>query len=266
MCELQHVPERKLHVMASPLPLLRRKNRASSGSVSALDNGGAIEIRPRQQMSIDDDSVDDAIARRRALIAGARHRRRELSKYVIGAVSASLGLCLAAGAKVTLVQLRHDSERDPPRVTARLAPVSSGEPNAVAPAPHSLAPRSSETNPPAPPPFASASAPAEAVPASAAPVVTHTPDKAAKGQGDSIHDALRLRELSRSALERGSLKSSIEAGEQSIDLNPTDSEAWLVLGAAYQQMGNVGEARRCFQSCLEKGKSESRSECAAMLR
>jgi cytochrome c-type biogenesis protein CcmH/NrfG len=62
------------------------------------------------------------------------------------------------------------------------------------------------------------------------------------------------------------LKSSIDAGEQSVDLNPTDSEAWLVLGAAYQQMGSIGEARRCFRSCVEKGKGGSRSECAAMLR
>jgi hypothetical protein len=263
MCELQHVPERKLYVMASALPLLRRKNRASSGSTSALDNEVDIEIR-RRQMSIDDESVDDAISRRRALIAGARHRRRELSKYVIGAVSASLVLCVAAGTKIALVQLRHDPdlERDPLPVTARLASLSSGGLNAMSPAPRPL-----ETNPPRPPPpIASASAPTEPDPASAAPVVTHPPDEAAKGPANHTQDAVRLREHSRSALERGSLKSSIEAGEQSVDLDPTDSEAWLILGAAYQQMGSLGEARRCFRSCVVKGKGASRSECAAMLQ
>jgi tetratricopeptide (TPR) repeat protein len=213
-------------------------------------------------MSIDDESVEDAISRRRALIAGARHRRRELSRYVIGAVSASLGLCVAAGAKIALVQLRHGPERDPLPVAARLAPASSGRPNTIAPAP-SL----SETTPPQkPPPIASASAPTEPAAASASPTETPAADEAAKGQANHTQDAVRQRERSRSALERGSLKSSIEAGEQSVDLDPTDGEAWLVLGAAYQQVGNLEQARRCFRSCVEKGKGGSRSECAAMLR
>jgi tetratricopeptide (TPR) repeat protein len=215
-------------------------------------------------MSIDDEAGDDAMSRRRALIAGARHRRRELSKYVIGAVSASLGLCVAAGAKIALVQLRHDPglDRDPLPAAARLPPASPGRPNVTVPVP-----RPSGTNrPQPPPPIASVWAPTEPAAAATAPVVTQAPGEAAKGDANQTQDAVRLRELSRSALERGSLKSSIEAGEQSVDLDPTDSEAWLVLGAAYQQMGSLGEARRCFRSCVEKGKGGSRGECAAMLR
>jgi tetratricopeptide (TPR) repeat protein len=213
--ELEHVPERKLHVMTSALPL------------------------------------DDAISRRRAQIAGARHRRRKLAKYVIGVVSASLALCLAAAAKTAFVELRRDSEGSVRPAADRIAPTASAWPAAT-----TLMPPPSETSARQPEPEpASSSSPEKRDPAGA-PATRTSP----------IRDAVRLREASRSALERGSLKSSIEAGESAVALDPSDSEAWLVLGAAYQQMGSLEQARRCFRSCLETGKGGSRGECAAMLR
>jgi Flp pilus assembly protein TadD len=68
------------------------------------------------------------------------------------------------------------------------------------------------------------------------------------------------------ALERSSFKKSAEAGERSVGLDPTDAEAWLLLGAAYQSMGNGTEARRAFNSCLKEGKRGPLGECRAMLR
>ena len=49
-------------------------------------------------------------------------------------------------------------------------------------------------------------------------------------------------------------------------LDPTDGEAWLLLGAAYQEKGLNAEARRAFTSCLKEGKRGPMGECRAMLR
>lgn len=211
--------------------------------------------------------LDDAISRRRAQIAEAEPRRRKLAKYVIGAVSVSLALCLAALAKILFMTPLGAAPAETSARHAEPAPFSS---------PPALAELATPSNVPAATAAATAASPAAASgepaataspsagpAASAAPVAT---EPAASARVTPTEDAVRLREASRSALERGSLKTSVEAGESAVALDPTDSEAWLVLGAAYQQMGNLEQARRCFRSCLEKGKGGSRGECAAMLR
>jgi Flp pilus assembly protein TadD len=78
--------------------------------------------------------------------------------------------------------------------------------------------------------------------------------------------AAHAKSAARSALEGARLKDAIEAGERSIELDPTDGEAWLILGAAYQQKGDWKEARRCYKQCVDQGKRGPRFECAAMLR
>jgi Flp pilus assembly protein TadD len=59
---------------------------------------------------------------------------------------------------------------------------------------------------------------------------------------------------------------SIELGERAVQLDPTDADSWLVLGAAYMQRGDNKNARRCFSSCVKEATSGARRECAAMLR
>ena len=70
----------------------------------------------------------------------------------------------------------------------------------------------------------------------------------------------------RKALERGKPGDAIEAGERSVALDPTDGEAWLLLGAAYQEKGKIVDARRCYTACLKEGKRGPLQECGAMLR
>jgi hypothetical protein len=79
-------------------------------------------------------------------------------------------------------------------------------------------------------------------------------------------EAAAAREVARKELSRGHAKQSIEAGERAVALDPTDGEAWLVLGAAYQQRGAIADARRCYKACLSQGKRGPRGECSAMLR
>jgi tetratricopeptide (TPR) repeat protein len=78
--------------------------------------------------------------------------------------------------------------------------------------------------------------------------------------------AKKEKNASRNALEAGKNVKAIEAGERSVALDPTDAEAWLILGAAYQTKGNNAEAKRCFKSCLTEGKRGPKGECAAMAR
>lgn len=84
-------------------------------------------------------------------------------------------------------------------------------------------------------------------------------DKPAKTAGQEKVD-------SRRALEAGRAADAIAAGERSVALDPSDGEAWLILGAAYQEKGRGGDARKAFASCVKQGKRGPVSECAAMLQ
>jgi Flp pilus assembly protein TadD len=74
------------------------------------------------------------------------------------------------------------------------------------------------------------------------------------------------KEAAQAALEHGKVPLAIELGERSVSLDPTDAEAWLVLGAAYLQRGASKDARRCFSSCVEQATHGGQRECAALLR
>ena len=90
------------------------------------------------------------------------------------------------------------------------------------------------------------------------------PTPAAAAPSDKT--AAQEKKASSQLLERGNAKGAIEAGERSVALDATDGEAWLVLGAAYQQVGKNADARRCFNSCIKEGKHGPISECRAMLQ
>jgi hypothetical protein len=68
------------------------------------------------------------------------------------------------------------------------------------------------------------------------------------------------------ALEDGLTAQAVYAGERSVALDPGDAEAWLILGAAYQQRRAWPDARRCFKSCVDLATRGPRGECAALLR
>jgi Flp pilus assembly protein TadD len=68
------------------------------------------------------------------------------------------------------------------------------------------------------------------------------------------------------ALDRGKFAEAIQAGEASVAADPTDAEAWLLLGAAYDSKGRGADARRAYQSCVQQGKRGPTGECAALLR
>jgi tetratricopeptide (TPR) repeat protein len=213
----------------------------------------------------------------------AAQRRAQLAKYVKGAVAVASALCLVALVKAGMAQKQARAaaaspqlaaQVDPPAARAQMAAAAVVPPAAPAatvapaanPAAATAATVAAAADPPAAPDTASAP-PAPAAPAAdtAAPAATGA-TAAATAPTPDPKEAAKEKATSRRALERGNMRQAIEAGELSVTLDPTDGEAWLILGAAYQQKGDMKDARRCYKACLEQGKRGPKAECAQMLR
>ncbi len=219
----------------------------------------------------------DVVAREsRKSLPEVVERRARLSKYVRWAVGGAAVLCLAALGR-TLVAPSTQASSSLHAVNVLAAPLAapvapSVAPNvAPAPAARPAAEPAVTTAPPATPEPAAARTPepaAEPAPAAVAVPVIDIP-KAAPAEAPAAVDKASAREeknASRRALERGKVTDAIAAGERSVALDPTDGEAWLLLGAAYQDKGNLGEARRAYTACTKQGTRGPIGECRAMLR
>jgi len=209
-------------------------------------------------------------------------RRRYLGRVVGGAVAVSFAICVAAGVRVATV---HAATGDAPRRSemAQAVPpaaevVSPAQPPVVAapPAPAEVVAAAAPSPDPtpalepgrAPEPAAPESPPAVAA-ASPAPPPPGADGVAAADAVPVELDPAAARDAKRSsqrALDRGDAKTSISEGERSVALDPTDAEAWLILGAAYQTKGTFSEARRCFSTCVHEAKRGPRGECASLAR
>lgn len=102
------------------------------------------------------------------------------------------------------------------------------------------------------------SAPAEAAPAPEPDVDLYDPAL-----------ATTLAERSRVKLEKRDVLDAIELGEQAVLHDVKSARAWVVLGAAYQQSGDMTNARRCYRMCVRGtpvSGDKSREDCAAMLQ
>ncbi len=217
--------------------------------------------------------------------ATAKARRQRFSRYVKGAMVAGCAILALAGVRMVV------GHAD--RVPENFAPVALAEaprPSPPAPPPAQTvattaaqAPLVAENVPPppapaveAPPETAKAAEPAAAVPAVPAKAdepAKQEPKAEAKAEPTPVEPstvdpkaAASAKAEARGLLERGKATLAIEAGERSVALDPSDGEAWLILGAAYQEKGNQKDARRAFQSCSKLGKRGPMAECRAMLQ
>jgi hypothetical protein len=213
-------------------------------------------------------------------------RRARFAKYVRWAVGGAAVLCLAAVARSALPPSAHSSASASSDSTALsqstgleapaskaasvavVAAVTTAEPVSapVVAVPAAVAPAAA----PAPEPVKGAEPEAAAAPV--APATPVSPAAAAPGDAPaapavatSDKTALQEKNDSRRALERGKLADAIAAGERSVALDPTDGEAWLLLGAAYQEKGKNADARRCYSSCVKEGKRGPLGECRALI-
>lgn len=185
----------------------------------------------------------------RLMSASARARRAELTRYVKGAVAVAGVLCLVALARVGL-------HLD--------GPGHDGEGSLVAQASGSLPSLTGAVVPTEAPP-AQPSTPAASPVTAAAVLPTPAPPVPSVAPPDP-KTLLARKQDARNALDRNQPARAIEAGEAIVAADPSDAEAWLLLGAAYQQQGNWDSARRAFASCLRQGRRGPIGECRAMLR
>jgi Tfp pilus assembly protein PilF len=130
--------------------------------------------------------------------------------------------------------------------------------------PGSVAKAEPLAEPAAHPPLEGAVVPAQAA-ASASPRDV-APAEPAADPKTAAKEAANEKAKSRGALERGNMTGAIASGERSVAIDPADAEAWLILGAAYQQKGDAKNAVRSFKACVSQGKRGPTSDCAAMLR
>lgn len=198
-------------------------------------------------------------------------RRARFARYVTAAVGIAAIVCLAAAlrtalktapiaeAPVSAVAVANDRARAAPDAPSRATPLQEAAATA-AKAPTRAEP--SAVPAAAPPEVASnaAVAPVAAAPADSAASVGD--DQATELTGDAKEEKSKARV----ALEKRKLVEAIEAGQRSVRLDPTDGEAWLLLGAAHQERGSIGEARKAYAACVKEAKTGPRQECAKMLR
>ena len=177
----------------------------------------------------------------------AAERRRAFSRHVLGVVVLSVVVCIAAFVR---------SATGAPSATGAAAALNVNARAALA------AP--AVTTATAPPVVAPAEAPVAAVAAVAAvpPEPWVAPDVASERSPTAARVA---REEARRLLEGGAAAAASAAAIRSVELDPTDAEAWLILGAAYQLAGNGTEARNAFRSCTKLATHGGVGECRAFV-
>jgi hypothetical protein len=190
-----------------------------------------------------------------------RARRAHFTRYVKGGMAVAAMLCIAAFVRVTVAGLPgRDADAVGTSAAVQIEPVANAAEHApfspIAPATAVAAAEIGARIPAPPPEPVAASEPAIA---EMAVVEIAAVEKPAKTAAEEKRDA-------RSLLERYNAKDAIEAAERSVALDPTDGDAWLILGAAYQEVGQLDGARRAFQACLKQAKRGPVGECRAMLQ
>ena len=170
-------------------------------------------------------------------------RRQTLMRYVGIALVVSTVLCVAAIARsfLTPVAPTHEATVAAP---ASAAPAPSAS-TMTFPLPSASVVAS------AAPPSASASAPIAAV--------ASAPEAPTKSAAEEKADAQR-------ALERGKAKDAVEAATRSTTIDPSDADAWLILGAANMEIGKSADARTAFATCAKQATRGPVGECRSMLR
>jgi hypothetical protein len=279
---------------AAEVPKALGSDEASPDDVSVppidLDTGffDAVPVSADSSSSIgiDTETRDPRLVAK--LTPAAAKRRARFAKYVTVAVSLASALCVAALVKVAVARSHEEPQAlhvTSARRTAMAAPADTAPTAAATQSPPMVDPARLDGAPAEPPMLAepvaaAASAPPQPIEPSPAPALAASaaPSEAAPSAPNETvepkevakevdpKEAAKEKAKSRRALEGGKVADAIAAGEQSVAVDPTDAEAWLILGAAYQMKGDGKNAFRSFKACVDQGKRGPKYECAAMLR
>jgi hypothetical protein len=79
-------------------------------------------------------------------------------------------------------------------------------------------------------------------------------------------EAAIVREEARALLAKRALADAIVAAKRAVDLDPSDAESWLILGAAQLDARRGPDAAASFRSCVRLATTGPVAECRAFLR
>lgn len=194
----------------------------------------------------------------RKLSPEAQKRRADLAKYVKAAVVISAAI-LAIGFLRVKFMSGAKEQAHPPAAAAEQAarPEQQAAPVATEAAKDEHAAAKDEPKEEAKPVEAKAEAKPEETKPEAKP-------EQEKKQPPKL-TAAQEKAQAQAALDRNNAGFAVAAAERSVALDPTDAEAWLILGAAYQMQNRNAEARRAFGSCAKQAKRGPVGECTQML-
>jgi Flp pilus assembly protein TadD len=99
-----------------------------------------------------------------------------------------------------------------------------------------------------------------AAPAAPAAVGTEAPLEGNQAAGGSL-----IAQASR-AMRRGDRQLAVDLARQAVAQSPTNADAWLTLGAAYQASGNGGAAKDAYRSCTKQAHSGNLNDCYVLAR
>jgi DNA-binding response OmpR family regulator len=109
--------------------------------------------------------------------------------------------------------------------------------------------------------------PAAVSPPSPYPAVSHTAPEtnSAPSSAGSAESVTHLIIRAQQYLESGSATHAVELAKRATAMDPSDAEAWLTLGAAYDAAGNHTRSRAAYESCGREAKGARVSECRALI-
>jgi len=79
-------------------------------------------------------------------------------------------------------------------------------------------------------------------------------------------NSLVLSRLAFAYLNRGRNNDAAEYAARAVEIDPTNSEGWIVLGAGKYQTGDRKAAKDAYRKCVELGRGTYVSECKRMVR
>ncbi len=68
------------------------------------------------------------------------------------------------------------------------------------------------------------------------------------------------------ALKKGDSAKAVSLARQAVAENPSNADAWLTLGAAYQASGNGGAAKQAYRDCTKQAHFSNVTECFALAK
>ncbi|WP_394848924.1 response regulator [Pendulispora brunnea] len=104
----------------------------------------------------------------------------------------------------------------------------------------------------------------EADAATATPAASASSGPAAAATASGPPPTGTLTQQAQRMLERNNPAAAVELARKAVNGDPSNAEAWLTLGAAYDAMGNHPLARGAYKSCVDNGQGPRVSECRAL--